>query len=801
MFLSVQWLREFVPYEGNAESLADRLTMLGLEVEEIVNPFARLQGFVVGHVQDCRPHSSSDHLSVCRVDIGAESPVQIVCGAPNVAAGQKVPVAPIGTVMPNGMVIKKVKLRGEASHGMICSETEMEMGADGSGIMVLAQDLRPGLPLMEALALETEVLDVDITPNRGDCLSVLGLAREVAMAFDLPLRMPSVELKEQGSDCREFFRVEIDDPELCLVYQGRCIRDVQVGPSPDWIRYRLLAVGIRPISNVVDVTNYILMELGQPLHAFDQDLLRGGRIRVARAEDGMRFTTLDGQERKLLSSDLLIHDGERPVGLAGVMGGLNSEITDKSRNVFLESAVFHPATIRKTARRLALPSEASYRFERGVDHPGSLTALNKAAAMMAQLAGGRVLPGVVKDEPRPFERRKIRFRPKRARAILALDVSDDYCLKKLKALGCEPLDQDSLLGIHFLAPSHRPDLEREADLIEEVGRIYGLDRIPVRLPQVARNLEQLSDRDRSFSFGSRVKDWAMGCGLSEVVTYSFVASSQLDFMSIPDKDRVRIMNPLSEDMDVLRPEIAPGLLNALGVNMRQGQSRVRIFEVAHVFSRDKDSETQTRENNRLGILLAGPRNSGVFPFKEEDLDYTDIKGLAEHLQVAFRIQGCRFEQAPSHHYLSPGVFCLTPGGEILGLLGRFKKEMARSADCKGQVWFADFDLDLLEKLHARTSLQYENIPKFPLVRRDATIIAPSGLTVGRVLGQVKEMKIPILEDVSFVDLFIPDGGSERHLTLRMVYRHQDRTLRDKEVDKMQEKIVAGLVRDLGVRLP
>ncbi|NCC25013.1 MAG: phenylalanine--tRNA ligase subunit beta [Deltaproteobacteria bacterium] len=799
MFLSLQWLREFVPYEGGVQELADRLTMLGLEVEEIVNPFARLTGFVVGHVVECRTHPSSDHLSLCTVDLGRAETVQIVCGAPNVAKGQKVPVAPVGVVMPNGLAIKKAKLRGEVSEGMICSQAEMEIGPDSGGIMVLSGTLKPGQSLAEALGLETEVLDVSITPNRGDCLSILGLAREVAMAFGLPLRIPQAGLQEDPTDCRNLVEVIIDEPGLCPVYQGRCVHGVVVAQSPDWLRFRLLAVGVRPISNVVDVTNYILMELGQPLHAFDHDLIEGGRIRVARAPEGLRFTTLDGQERTLQSTDLLIWDGVRPVALAGVMGGANSEISGQSRNILLESAVFNPSCIRKTARRLSLPSEASYRFERGVDQPGSRLALDRAAAMMAELTGGRVLSGVVQDEPRPFVRRSIRFRPERARSVLALDVSDDYCLEKLEALGCESRGAHPEGGKSLLAPSHRLDLEREADLVEEVGRVYGLDRIPTRLPQVSRNLDQLPEIDRSFQFESQVKDWALGCGLSEAITYSFVGSAQLDALGIEDEGRVRIMNPLSEDMDVLRLEIVPGLLNALAVNMRQGQNRVRLFEVAHVFREDLNSDTATAENNRLGIVLVGNRFRGGYPFPDQELDYTDIKGLVDHFLARFRIGPCVFKALSDHQYLLPGVHCLTQDGNTVGLLGRLRPEASKGADARSDVWFADLDLDVVRKLYDRTGVHYQAIPRFPHAWRDSTIMAGPGLQIEAILQQVRSMDITILENVSFVDSFVPEGSRERHLTFRMVYRHPERTLKDKEVDKAQSSIVQNLVKNLGVR--
>jgi len=386
MLLSLSWLREFVPYEGTAQELGDRLTMLGLELEEIVRPYDAIAPIVVGHVVECVDHPESDHLHICKVDAGQGELLDIVCGAPNVAAGQKVPVALVGTTMPGGLVIKKAKLRGAPSFGMICSERELGLTEDHSGIMVLPDSAVPGTRLVDTLELDREVLDISITPNRADCLSVLG---ETALAFNLPLTIPELPLCEDGP-ARDLPSVEVSDPELCNLYAGRVIAGVKIAPSPMRIRHRLHAVGVRPISNIVDVTNYILFECGQPLHSFDLDKLRGNRIIVSPAAQGEKIVTLDGQERTLDPRDLCIRDAERAVALAGVMGGQATEIDDASTNVFLESAVFRPGTIRKTSRRLGLSSESSYRFERGIDHKRSIWALDRACAMMVAAAGGKV---------------------------------------------------------------------------------------------------------------------------------------------------------------------------------------------------------------------------------------------------------------------------------------------------------------------------------------------------------------------------------------------------------------------------
>jgi phenylalanyl-tRNA synthetase beta chain len=635
------------------------------------------------------------------------------------------------------------------------------------------------------------VLDVSITPNRADCLSVLGLAREVAAAFSLPLTIPQAELAESG-DVFEGFAIE-PDPELCPLYQARLIRGVKIKPSPDWLRYRLLAVGLRPINNIVDVTNYVMMECGQPLHAFDRDLLRGSRIRVGLAEEGMSLTTLDGQERVLTAKDLLIWDDERPVALAGVMGGVNSEITDGSATVLLESAVFDPASIRKTARRLGLSSDASYRFERGVDQIGNTHAMNRAASLMAAVSGGAVAPGVAKAEPRPFTRKVISFTPAKATKLLGVEMSPGFCRDTLKGLGCEVGGEETW---QVTAPSFRLDLEREVDLIEEVARVYGMDRIEAVLPTVTKSLADLDKADPTFAFLSQVKDWGRGVGLAEVVNYSFVGTADLDRCGLPLDGRVNIFNPLSEEMNVLRTEIAPGLLGSLRQNMSQDNTRIRIFEVAHSFVQDSDSDTLTRENNRLGILLHGGRFPGRYPYPEGRLNYGDIKGLVEHLLQTLGVDAANFERAAEHPYLAPEIV-VRSGDVVVGRVGMIREDLADAYQARGEVWYADLDLDLLMGL--RLQVKFTAIPKFPVVRRDMTLVAPLDLAIGAVIDTVRSVQEPLLTDVFLVDIYAPEGSAERNLTYRFVYRHAERTLKDKEVEKINLRIGQHLVERLPVR--
>ena len=798
MRLSLNWLREFVPFEGSAEELGHRLTMQGMEMEGIERPFAHLAGLVAGEVLTCEQHPDADKLKVCRVNVGGPEVLDIVCGALNVAAGQKVAVAPVGVTLPGGLTIKKAKLRGALSVGMICSEAELELSDDHRGIMVLPHGVRPGARLIDVLPLDQEVLEIGITPNRGDCLSILGLARETALAFGLPLTMPVAEFTESGENAPGRVAVEIEDAQGCPLYYGRIIENVEIGPSPDWMRYRLKAMGLRAHSNVVDVTNYVLMELGHPLHAFDLNLLAGNKIIVKRAVDGQLFTTLDGVERALTASDLLICDAEKAVALAGVMGGANSEINASSRAVFLEAAVFDPVTIRRTARRLHLHSEASYRFERGVDQGNAEYVTRRACHLLQDLTGGRVLPGLCGSEARPAPKSGLLFRVQRASDLLGVSVDSDFCLHTLQRVGCNVSIAPENVPWKVEAPSHRPDLTHEADLIEEVGRVYGLDRIAPALPAIAQNSESLH-ADTEYHFLRTLREWGAGLGLNEVVNYSFVGHKDLDLLNLPREGRISIMNPLSSEQDVLRTAVAAGLLNSLRHNIGQGNVGLRLFETARVFFEDKNSETMAREHGRLGLLLYGRRFDSLWPQSDDNADYQDLKGLVEHLLRRLNLPAGQFSLENAHPWLAPCVR-LTVDGRDLGVLGQVKPEIADAHNARMPVWMAELDSDALRELAAGRTPAFKPLPQYPPVRRDITVMCPETLRVEEVSAQILALRLSWLEEVQLADVFIPEGKAERNLTFRLTFRHAERTLKDAEVDKEREKAAQALVAALPVRV-
>lgn len=798
MLLSLKWLREFVPLEASAQELGDRLTMLGLELEDILHPYDGIKTIVVGHVLTKEAHPDSDHLAVCTVDVGQGEPLTIVCGAPNVAAGQKVPVALVGTTMPGGMVIKKAKLRGVPSFGMICSERELGLTDDHSGIMVLPEAFRVGDRLVDALDLDTEILEIGITPNRGDCLSVLGLAREAALAFKLPLTMPKVHVEEEGADWTSEWSIGIPKPELCPFYQLRLVEGVTVKPSPAWMRYRLHAVGVRPISNIVDITNYVLMELGQPLHAFDRDKLEGGRTEISLAREGERIVTLDGQERVLSAADLLIRDGVKPVALAGVMGGLETEISDASRAVMVESAVFRPETIRKTARRQSLPSEASYRFERGVDQGGSAYAMNRAVSLMAECAGGVVRTGACTQEPKPWVASVPTFRVRRAVDLLGMDVEPAFCADTLERLGCA-LDRGDEAAWKVTTPSWRQDLSREVDLIEEIARVKGMDTIPETLPAVSRPLERFGQPESRYAFLSRVKAWGSGLGLNEAENYSFVGHKDLDHLGLPKEGRIDIINPLTEEQNVLRTALAPSLLQNVRTNIAHGNMGVRLFEVANVFEADAASQTTARERARLGLVMYGSLYDTAWPHAETDAAYADVRGLVEHFAGFLHLAAPAFIREAEHPAYAPCVRVEIDGRPV-GLIGQVKPQLADAYHARKPVWLAELDLETLWELHQQARIAFRPLAVFPPSRRDVTVIAPTALSVSAIEEHIRGLRIAILEDVTLIDLYEPKDTEERNLTFRLTFRKADRTLKDAEVDKEREKVAQSLVKNLGVRI-
>lgn len=798
MLVPLSWLREFTPYEGTAAALGDKLTMLGLELEEIINPFAGLKDIKVGFVAQCLNHPNSDHMHCCKVDLGTNELVDIVCGAPNVAKGQKVAIAPVGAALPDGTVIKKAKLRGQPSCGMICSERELGLSEDHSGIMVLPDSADVGHSLSSALNLDTEVLNLSVTPNRADCLSILGVARETAAAFGLPLAVPTLPIIPDCATAEIEIPIAIEDRDLCWLYAGRAVSDANIAQAPMKFRFRLHAVGVRAISNIVDVTNYVLFECGQPLHAFDLDKLRGQKIGVRHANPGEMLVTLDGKERRLQPDDICICDAKEAVALAGVMGGLNTEISPETHNIFVESAVFNPRNIRRTSRRLGLQSEASYRFERGIDQRRSIWALDRACALMASFSGGFVRRGFSVAEPKPFIPARIQFRPENAAALLGVKIQPQQQEKTLMSLGCAVEQQEHSDWI-VEQPSWRPDLTREADLIEEVGRFYGLDSIEPSLPPVQRKITDNLAPVTLYDFIQLIKHWGAGLGLHEAINYSFTGEKDLDLLGLATQTRLSIFNPLSEDQNVLRTALAPGLLHDLDNNLAFGAQSVRLFELANAFESNPKAETGATEKPLLGVILSGLRFERQWPRSEDVLDYADIKGVLEHLLNFLHLPAPALARNDHHPYLQPCAQ-ISLNEKICGHMGRVKPAVAKEYKAVKPVWLFELDLEVLRLLHESTQTLFKPLPVYPPVRRDLTAAVARNVTVAEILEKIQLLKIPLLEGAILQDCFEAPDGNERNLTFRLTFRSVERTLKDAEADKEREKIADFLRKELGARI-
>jgi len=810
MRVPVSWLRELVAFELPLEALAERLTASGLAVDAIERVGADLSAIRVGHVVERAQHPNADRLSLCRVALGPDvndgAPVEIVCGAPNVAAGQKVAVALPGTTLPDGKQLERSKIRGVVSNGMICSARELGIADEHEGILVLPAEARVGAPLPEALpaaAAET-VLELELTPNRGDCASILGVAREVRAQTGAPLRLPPTEVAESHERAADLVRVAIDDAEGCPRYVARVVRGVRVGPSPDWVRRRLEAAGMRAINNVVDVTNLVLLELGQPLHAFDLAKVGGGEVRVRAARPGERLRTLDGQDRALERDDLVIADATRGIALAGVMGGAESEVSEATRDVLIESAAFAPARIRRTVKRLGLRSEASYRFERGVDRAGVARAADRAARLLAELAGGTPAAGAVDVSAGPPEApREIEIDPARVNRLLGTALASDEMGALLARL--EIATQPAAGGrLRCRVPSHRNDLVIPQDIAEEIARLHGLDRIEARLPVAPlRVVEQAPHR----VLVDRARDALVAAGLVEAVTLSFLDAGDLDRLDLSLDDRrrrtVRIQNPIGEEQSRLRSTLLPSLLRAARANLAHKVERVRIFEVARVFFSDGPAAEQglADEPLRLAALITRGERASLWEPREALPLFFEAKGVAERLLLALGREAWLRAGTPEP-YLHPGASneIVTPEG-VAGSVGELHPDAARAFEIEVPCALIELDLATLAGLPERRP-RYTEVSNQPPVRRDLAVLLGREVAAGDVLEAIRKQAGPQLAAVTIFDRYEGKGVPEGKVSLafRLVFQRADRAFTDAEIAKLVERVVGMLGHRFGGEL-
>ena len=827
MDISFRWLSNYVEHDWTPEELAERLTMAGLEVETVASVGQSLDGVVVGEVTAVRPHPNADRLVLCDVDLGDGGPSQIACGAPNVAEGQKVPVATVGTTLSlpdpdhpderQDLTVEARELRGEASNGMICAEDELGLSDDHSGIMVLDDDAPVGTPFPEYLDAQgtsgtDAVLDIDLTPNRPDAASHLGVARDVSALADSTLQRPAVETPSEGGPVAEEITVDLRDEAGCPRYVALLVRGVDVTESPLWLRRRLTAIGLQPRNHVVDVTNFVLHECGQPLHAFDLDAIADDTIVVRRTDDETPFTTLDDQERELPEDTLLICDAEKPVAVAGVMGGANSEVSTETTDVLIESAYFDPSTIRRTAKALDVQTDSSYRFERGVDRDGQVWAAARAAELIADLGNGTVVPGMVDEHPHPPDEETVSLRPDRLTQVLGTEVATDEGTRLLGAIGFEIEDGEDAL--RCTVPTWRPDVSIEEDLIEEVARLHGYDQIPEpeRVPVPSRTPQQPPEE----TLGRQARSLLKGLGYREIYTNSMLRKDRAERFNAPPagSDRAPVVetkNPISEEMAALRPRLLPGALEVMQHNHNHGQEALRVFEFGRVFRRATDADAPLvpgySEHPALLVALSGPHAPTGWDTEPRDADLFDLKGTVETLLEDLRVPDRRVrprdagavDEAPpvTQHHID-----VAAGDTPLGTVARVRDDVAADFDLDTPVFVAEFHwAALVGSATAEQHRDYEPVSRFPVVDRDLAVLVPANQPVGPLQRAIREAGAPLLRRVDVFDTYAGAGIDEDTKSVAFTLRFgADRTLTDEEVDARLDAIVERLAANHGARL-
>ncbi len=790
MRISYKWLSEYVDLPP-VEDLAQRLTAVGLEVEAIERVGAGLSGVVAARILASEKHPNAEKLSVTRVDAGQGEPLQIVCGAKNYQVGDVVPLAMAGTTLPGGMKIERAKLRGVESSGMLCSARELGIDPDASGLYILPRDVAPGTPVAKALALEDALLEVNVTPNRPDALSHLGIAREVAAAFGRKVTLPGPGLAPGGGPAADAVRVRIEAPEKCHRYAARVVEGVKLGPSPGWLSRRLEACGIRSISNVVDVTNFVLLELGHPLHAFDLDKVAGREIVVRTARPGEKLTTLDGKERALDPDDLVIADRDRGSALAGVMGGGDSEISASTTRVLIESAWFAPPGIRRTSRRHGLKTEASYRFERGADQGMVIAALDRCAAMTAELAGGTVRAGIVDANPRPFRPVEVHLRWARPAEVLGMDVAREEAQRILAGLGLQE-DSADQEGATFSVPSWRQDLAIEEDLVEEIVRTKGYAAIPETLPRLALDTPALP---REAEVTAIVRGALEAAGFSEAVNFSFVAPRDLAALGAGAK-AVALKNPISAELAVMRTSLVPSLLRNAALNLRQRVEDVRLYEIARCYGtgRGAEDEPATEWVEVAGVLL-GRRSPVGWATSADAVDLFDAKAAIDGVLAALGVTDVRWASR-SEPWAHPRS-CAAILGErdlVMGTVGELHPRVAAEFELPRGVLAFRLDFEALLS-YAQLVPRFSGVPRFPAVLRDLAVVVEDRVQAALVISAVKAEQL--VEEVRLFDVYTgaPIPAGKKNLALALRYRASERTLTDAEVDAAHARIVERLRLD------
>ena len=819
MNISYNWLKEYLDFDLQPEEVAAALTSIGLEtggVEEVQTIKGGLEGLVIGEVLTCVEHPNSDHLHITTVNVGGEAPLQIVCGAPNVAAGQKVVVAVNGTKLYDGdncFTIKRSKIRGVESNGMICAEDEIGIGTDHSGIIVLPAEAVVGTPAKEYYNVKSDfVLEVDITPNRVDATSHYGVARDLAAYLKqagkpAQLKAPSVEAF-QIDDPSAGISVEVQNTEACLRYSGVTIQGVTVKESPEWMQNRLRAIGLRPINNVVDVTNFILHELGQPLHSFDAGKIKGNHVIVKTEPAGTKFVTLDGVERTLTDRDLMICNTEEPMCIGGVFGGLDSGVTEQTTDVFLESACFHPTWIRKTARRFGLNTDASFRFERGLDPNQTIYVLKRAALLIQELAGGRITGEIQDVYPKVYEPYRVSVTYQKINSLIGKEIPVETVKSIVESLEMKIVAEDEA-GLTLDVPMYRIDVQRDVDVIEDILRIYGYNNVEFS-EHVKSNLSYKTPTDRSWELQNLISEQLCGCGFNEILNNSLTRSAYYNELSTyPVSHCVMLMNPLSADLNCMRQTLLFGGLESAEHNMKRKNGNIRFYEFGNCYDYNIDNKREGEtlgefsEEYRLGIWLAGNRVENSWAHPNEKTSVYELKAYVENILVRLGVEMRKviFGNLRNDLY-SAGLTITTGAGRQLGTLGIVQKKICKALDIDTEVYYAELSWTQLMKEIKKSKVSFSELSKFPAVKRDLALLLDKGVQFAEIVKIARESERKLLKDVELFDVYegknLPAG--KKSYAVSFYLQDETKTLNDKQIEAIMKKIQSGLEQKLGAQL-
>ena len=819
MNISYNWLKKYLDFDLTPEETSAALTSIGLEtggIEEVQTIKGGLEGLVIGKVLTCVDHPNSDHLHITTVDLGDGNPTQIVCGAANVAAGQHVVVATVGTTLYSGdesFTIKKSKIRGEESFGMICAEDEIGIGTSHDGIIVLPETAVPGTPAKEYYNIKSDyVLEVDITPNRIDAASHYGVARDLAAYLKqngkkVTLQRPSVE--EFKVDQQEgAIAVEVLNEEACPRYAGVTIRNVKVAESPEWLRNALTAIGLHPINNIVDITNYLLHATGQPLHCFDLNEIKGGKVVVRTAVEGSKFVTLDEVERTLTAQDLMICNAEEPMCIAGVFGGLKSGVTEKTTDIFLESAYFHPTWVRKTARRQALNTDASFRFERGVDNNNTVYVLKLAAMMVQELAGGVVCGDIIDTHPEGFPAFPVTLTYDKAHKLIGKEIPAETIKSILNSLEIEVVAEDSE-KLELLVPTYRVDVQRDVDVIEDILRIYGYNNIEFT-DAVHSNLSYKTATDENHRLQNLISEQLTGCGFNEIMCNSLSAVSYYEGCEeFPEANCARLLNPLSNDLCVMRQTLLFGGLESLARNINRRRPNLRMYEFGNCYSYNAEASTEKSitapysEEKHLGLWLTGNRVTGNWAHPDEKSSVYELKAYVENIfaRIGVPAKDITMTQISNGIY-SAALQITNRAGKLLAMVGILSKKVAKKFDIDIEVYYAELNWDNLMRYALRNKVTYTELPKFQAVKRDLALLVDESVAFADIERVAYETERKLLKEVTLFDVYEGDKlpAGKKSYAVSFLLQDSEKTLNDKQIDNVMTRMIAAMAKQFDAQL-